>query len=109
MHTHRRKIPGYAIGCIVVDSAEQEAQVLRLDVEPDVFQEKPELGAGEEAAPFRVVLVEDRLQPSVVDGRFGISDFSDEMVELSCRCVYHSVPHQKHILSQKKNKHNFVY
>ena len=54
--------PGYAVGCVVVDSAEKKAQVFRLNVEPDVFQEKPELGAGEEAAPFRVVLVENRLR-----------------------------------------------
>lgn len=64
----------------MVYSAEQEAQVLRLDVEPDILQEEPELGAGEQAAPFRVVLVEDRLFVCDPNHRLNVAVWGGGMV-----------------------------
>lgn len=45
----------------MIDSTEQEAQVLGLDVESDVPQQGAKLGAAEEALVVFIVFVEDRL------------------------------------------------
>lgn len=54
-------IPRHVVGGIVVYPAEQNLEVLGLDVEPHVLEEVPELRQAEGSLAVRVVPVEDSL------------------------------------------------
>lgn len=76
----------------MVYPAEQELEVLGLDVEPHVLEEVPQLRQAEKTPAFRVVLVEDRLGigRSLVVGRHSSVRRLGRLVDLEFFERYHA-------------------